>query len=99
MPCSRHSPSPPCENRPWLPQQAAGSIMLICNPPEKREGMDVSPLSSRLMVLLFTDVVNSAGIKADIGAEAYGQLVARQDRIVHHTISQTPGAHVLQDTG
>jgi WD40 repeat protein/class 3 adenylate cyclase len=61
--------------------------------------MDVSPLSSRLRVLLFTDVVNSAGIKADIGAEAYGELVSRQDRIVHHTVSETPGAHVLQDTG
>jgi WD40 repeat protein/class 3 adenylate cyclase/serine/threonine protein kinase len=61
--------------------------------------MDVSPLSSRLMVLMFTDVVNSAGIKADVGAEAYGTLVARQDRIVHHTVSETPGAQVLQDTG
>jgi WD40 repeat protein/class 3 adenylate cyclase/serine/threonine protein kinase len=62
--------------------------------------MDVStPLSARLMVLMFTDVVNSAGIKAEVGAEAYGALVARQDRIVHHTVSETPGAQVLQDTG
>jgi WD40 repeat protein/class 3 adenylate cyclase len=51
------------------------------------------------MVLMFTDVVNSAGIKADVGAEAYGALVARQDRIVHNTVSETPGAQVLQDTG
>jgi len=51
------------------------------------------------MVLMFTDVVNSVGIKADIGAEAYGELVSRQDRIVHQTVSETPDAMVLQDTG
>src|SRR5437868_3102605 len=42
--------------------------------------MDVTPLSSRLMVLMFTDVVNFAGIKADAGAAACGALVARLGR-------------------
>src|SRR5204862_1404001 len=56
-------------------------------------------LPSRLMVMMFTDLVNSTGIKAEIGAGAYGELVARQDRIVHQCVSETPGAQVLQDTG
>src|SRR6476620_1265862 len=56
-------------------------------------------LPSRLMVMMFTDLVNSTGIKAEIGAAEYGGLVARQDRIVHGCVSETPGAQVLQDTG
>lgn len=51
------------------------------------------------MVMMFTDLVNSTGIKAEIGAAEYGGLVARQDRIVHGCVSETPGAQVLQDTG
>ena len=61
--------------------------------------MNQSSLPSRLMVMMFTDLVNSTGIKAGIGAGPYGELVARHDRIVHRTVSETPGAHVLQDTG
>src|SRR3954453_11901279 len=57
------------------------------------------PLSSRLMVLMFTDLVNSTGLKASIGAERFGELVARQDRIVHQTLTETPTGEVLQDTG
>src|SRR3954469_12778703 len=73
----------------------------VDNPPTKGRvwAMDQTPLSSRLMVLMFTDLVNSSGIKAKLGAGPYGELVARHDRIVHQCVSETPGAQVLQDTG
>ncbi|HEY7120611.1 MAG TPA: protein kinase [Tepidisphaeraceae bacterium] len=49
--------------------------------------------------MMFTDLVNSSITKAQIGAGPYAELVARQDRIVHQTVSETPGARVMQDTG
>src|SRR5947208_15359874 len=67
--------------------------------PETPPPATTSSLPSRLMVMMFTDLVKSTGIKAGIGAGAYGELVARQDRIVHQCVSETPGAQVLQDTG
>jgi class 3 adenylate cyclase len=58
-----------------------------------------APLTSRLMVLMFTDLVNSTGLKNAIGAAAYRPLIARHDAIMHAILSTTPGARMLQDTG
>jgi WD40 repeat protein/class 3 adenylate cyclase len=58
-----------------------------------------APPSSRLMVLLFTDVVGSVKLKADLGLSAYARLLARHDALFRSIVGSTPGAEVRQDTG
>ena len=54
---------------------------------------------SRLMVLLFTDLVGSVKLKAELGLAAYARLLARHDALFRSIIDTTPGAEVRQDTG
>jgi serine/threonine protein kinase/class 3 adenylate cyclase len=55
--------------------------------------------SSRLMVLMFTDVVGSVKLKPELGMAAYAKLLARHDALFRSIVESTPGAEVRQDTG
>lgn len=59
----------------------------------------IQPSSSRLLVVLFTDVVGSTDLKSKLGAVAYGALAARHDQIFHALIAAVPGAELLKDLG
>ena len=59
----------------------------------------VAPQASRLMVLMFTDLVGSVKLKADLGLSAYAKLLARHDTLFRSIVESTPGAEVRQDTG
>lgn len=54
---------------------------------------------SRLMVLLFTDIVGSTDLKSRRGTVEFADLLSRHDRIFRDLIASTTGATVLQDTG
>src|SRR5258706_4606344 len=53
----------------------------------------------RLMVLMFTDLVNSTAIKEQIGNQAYAQLLNRHDAFIRQALDIARGGRVLQDTG
>jgi WD40 repeat protein/class 3 adenylate cyclase len=55
--------------------------------------------SSRLMVLMFTDLVGSVKLKAELGLSVYAKLLARHDALFRSIVAATPGAEVRQDTG
>ncbi|MBL8901051.1 MAG: tetratricopeptide repeat protein [Planctomycetes bacterium] len=55
--------------------------------------------SSRLLVVLFTDVVGSTDLKSKLGANAYGALAARHDQIFRALVDAIPGAEILKDLG
>src|SRR3954467_15890283 len=54
---------------------------------------------SRLMVLMFTDVVGSVDLKNRIGTAAYAEVLARHDAIFRKLILAAPGSDILTDTG
>ena len=56
-------------------------------------------LSSRLVVLLFSDIVGSVDLKSRLGTSAYAELLSRHNQIFHATAAEIPGARVLQNTG
>jgi serine/threonine protein kinase/class 3 adenylate cyclase len=55
--------------------------------------------SQRLMVLMFTDLVNSTAIKEQIGNQAYAQLLHRHDAFLRQSLDIVGGGRVVQDTG
>src|SRR4051794_18214921 len=55
--------------------------------------------SPRLMVLMFTDLVNSTAIKEQIGNQADAQLLNRHDAFIRQALDVARGGRVLQDTG
>ena len=55
--------------------------------------------ASRLMVLLFSDIVGSTDLKNRLGTVEYAELLSRHDQIFRQIIESTPGAHILKDTG
>ena len=55
--------------------------------------------TSRLMVLLFSDIVGSTELKGRLGTVEYAELLSRHDQIFRQIIDSTPGAHILKDTG
>lgn len=57
------------------------------------------PPTSRLMVLMFTDVVGSVRLKSVLGAAAYADLIARHDALFRAIIDATPEASLHKDTG
>lgn len=61
----------------------------------------VEPVASqsRLMVLLFTDLVGSTQLKAELGTGVYAALAARHDEIFRRIIAASPGAEILKDLG
>jgi serine/threonine-protein kinase len=58
-----------------------------------------APPTSRLMVLLFSDIVGSTDLKNRLGTVEYAELLSRHDQIFRQIIESTPGAHILKDTG
>lgn len=54
---------------------------------------------SRLMVLMFTDIVGSVDIKQKLGDTAAAQLVQKHDELFRYTVSVFPFAEVLKDLG
>ena len=54
---------------------------------------------SRLMVLLFSDIVGSTDLKSRLGTVEYTAALAKHDRIFRHIIDTTPDSRVLKDTG
>lgn len=55
--------------------------------------------ATRLMVLLFSDIVGSTALKARVGTTAYSRMLARHDHLFRQIAADFPGAHVLKDTG
>ncbi|HEV8607036.1 MAG TPA: adenylate/guanylate cyclase domain-containing protein, partial [Tepidisphaeraceae bacterium] len=54
---------------------------------------------SRLMVMLFSDIVGSTGLKSKLGVPAYSRLLARHDEIFQQITASTPGSAILNDLG
>jgi len=61
--------------------------------------MSVGAQTSRLAVLVFTDVVGSSELKNRLGVLTYAKLLARHDAIFRELLAEFPSAEVLQDTG
>jgi serine/threonine protein kinase/class 3 adenylate cyclase len=63
--------------------------------------MAVVTSESRLMVLMFTDLVGSMELKSKHGVPVYAELIARHDQLFHHAMKDEggDGAEILQDTG
>ncbi|MDQ3440420.1 MAG: protein kinase, partial [Planctomycetota bacterium] len=59
----------------------------------------VHTTSSRLAVLMFTDVVGSSELKSRLGTPAYASLIARHDVLFRQLLASYPSAELLQDTG
>ncbi|HTL27670.1 MAG TPA: protein kinase, partial [Tepidisphaeraceae bacterium] len=55
--------------------------------------------TSRLAVLLSTDLVDSAGLKSRLGNAMYVRLLARHDQIFKDLMADFPSGQLLQDTG
>src|SRR5688500_18276371 len=58
-----------------------------------------APETTRVAVLLFSDLVGSVSLQARIGTEAYSQLLGRHDEIFQAAIEAEGGGRVLNDTG
>jgi serine/threonine protein kinase/class 3 adenylate cyclase len=62
--------------------------------------MDIALHEHRLMVLMFTDLVNSSGCKIAMGDAAYAAKVARpHNEIFRHILASTPGSREVNYTG
>lgn len=57
------------------------------------------PATSRLMVLMFTDIAGSVALKSELGLPAYSRLLARHDALFRSIVAAIPRASILQDTG
>src|SRR5687767_3222582 len=55
--------------------------------------------TSRLAVLLFTDIVGSTELKSRLGAAAYSQLLTRHDALFQRALAGAGSAQVINDTG
>jgi class 3 adenylate cyclase len=53
---------------------------------------------SRLMVLMFTDLVGSTALKEKVGARAYGDMFRRHDELLAQALASARG-EILQDNG
>ncbi len=61
--------------------------------------MTAMAATSRLMVLMFTDIVGSVELKGRLGAAVYTDMIARHDRLFRECMSKRAGARIVQDTG
>ncbi len=59
--------------------------------------MTIAP--SRLMVLLFTDIVRSVDLKTRLGDTEGGKLIGRHDEIFRQVMGAAADAQILKDTG
>ncbi len=57
------------------------------------------PTVSQLMVVMFTDLVGSTGLKSRLGATVYRRLLTEHERLIRHVINDDSSARVLGDTG
>ena len=55
--------------------------------------------SSRVTVLMFTDIVGSVDLKTRLGDTEAVQLIQQHDRLFKSVIEESPGATILKDTG
>ncbi len=71
-------------------------------PPRERKPVGARPtasITSRQMVLVFTDLVDSVALKAKLGNRAFGELIGRHDALFKAIVASTAGAEILKDTG
>lgn len=61
--------------------------------------MGLLDTTTRVAVLLFTDVVGSTALKSRFGTAAYARALAQHDTLFKQIISQIPNAAILKDTG
>ena len=61
--------------------------------------MHASVTPSRLMVLMFTDVVGSTELKTRLGTNVFARLISRHDQLFKQIVAAMPGAAILKDTG
>lgn len=61
--------------------------------------MSEPTFSTRLAVLLFSDIVGSVNLKTVLGDSGAARLVTRHDTIFRETLAEFPKAVLLQDTG
>ncbi|MCG6872033.1 MAG: adenylate/guanylate cyclase domain-containing protein [Gammaproteobacteria bacterium] len=59
----------------------------------------MSEPSTRLVVVMFTDLVGSVETKQRLGVAAYGEFIARHDQLFLEILKDIPGAELVQDTG
>src|SRR3954453_2057472 len=64
-----------------------------------RYALDTPHTTSRLIVLLVTDIVGSTELKGRVGLAAYAELLRRHDELFKQFIAQMPAAEILKDTG
>jgi WD40 repeat protein/class 3 adenylate cyclase len=58
-----------------------------------------APSSSRLAVLLFTDIAGSTELKSRLGAGGYARLLTRHDQLFKAALAGIEQAQVINDTG
>jgi class 3 adenylate cyclase len=83
----------------FAPFIIAGQLFLAYMFPLVQMQQSLSP--SRLMVVMFTDVVGSTDRKSRFGTPAYAAVLARHDELFRRALSEAAGtgAEILQDTG
>src|SRR5690349_257551 len=55
--------------------------------------------TSRLMVLMFTDIVGSTDLKRKLGDAEVAKIIRRHDEIFRYTVGAFPFAEILKDVG
>ncbi len=65
--------------------------------PTTRTPAEAAP--TRLMVILFTDIVGSVDLKKRLGDSAAARVIARHDDLFKEVVGATRGAEIVQDTG
>jgi class 3 adenylate cyclase len=55
--------------------------------------------SSRLMVLMFTDIVGSTDLKRKLGDSEVAKMIRRHDELFRYTVGAFPFAEILKDVG
>lgn len=58
-----------------------------------------STSTMRVMVIMFTDLVGSTGLKEKIGSEQYRKLKEKHDSFIQRGLELAPSGKVLQDSG
>jgi CHASE2 domain-containing sensor protein/class 3 adenylate cyclase len=61
--------------------------------------MSISTVSTRLRVLMFTDIVGSMDLKTRFGSLAYMTMIARHDDLLSRVMAAEAGAEMVKDTG
>src|SRR6185437_6951009 len=57
------------------------------------------PAVTRLIVVLFTDIVESVKFKSIVGTSSYTRMLAQHDNMFRTAMGSCAGAELLQDTG